>query len=632
MSIGALRGAGDTVPLTDRLSLAGIGGETSARLGAGTRDGVPSTRVVEVAGFLSEVGILALLLAELSSGDPAAARLSSAGSLALDETAGLLADSLLTVPLAVGVVDATSGSRVLVHAVDFADVQLPHAHGFTDASVLDLASSVGGHAHGVVEVADAAALLGGSVPHAVVISIASNGSGVFDTAGCEAASTTKSGVDEEAARVGIAVGRSGGDGDGFASSDALATDPGAVGVAAALTLSADLSTVSLADSIDPLAVGLRAAGSGVSGVLAASEALALSAVPFAEFRISVAGTGGDALSAGLDTLASDGVDGAAGVLLAVSEVGSVLSRAALLASSVLQAALSGGIADGSGLAGALRRAVGGGGVPVADGGASSAGGGIAAGAGGLALALSVVTGGSGIALFLGLDDSAVGAASSGVDVPLALRVTVAGRLGAVLVLALGDAAATGDLALRLSQAVRCGAHLTRGNASVGGRREHALIVIITLNGGTVANKAVLLAGHGAGAKSGFGPDAVTVRSAVALSGASRAGALAGGGSSLPHAHRGGIAGSLSADGRAGSGAHTGGGVPHAESIGDALHLSGVDVLALATASVVGAPDAHGDGFTITTTIDASTVLTAHTGVLVPDAASISGAIFRVGVE
>jgi hypothetical protein len=51
-----------------------------------------------------------------------------------------------------------------------------------------------------------------------------------------------------------------------------------------------LSAVSLADTIDPLAVGLRTTGSGVFRVLAASEALALGAVPFAELWISVAGT------------------------------------------------------------------------------------------------------------------------------------------------------------------------------------------------------------------------------------------------------------------------------------------------------------------------------------------------------
>lgn len=436
----------------------------------------------------------------------------------------------------------------MVHAVDFADIELPHAHGFADASVLDLITGVGGHAHGVVEVADAAALLGGGVPHAVVIGVAGNGSGVLDAASCEAASTAKSGVDEEAARVGIAVGRSRGDGDGFAGSDALAANPGAVGVAAALALSADLSAVSLADAVDPLAVGLRAAGGGVFGVLAASEALALGAVPFAELGISVAGAGGDAFGAGLDALAGDGVDSASGVLLAVGEVGSVLGRAAFLAGSVLQAAFSGGVADISRLAGALRRAVGGGGVPVADGGASSAGGGVAASAGGLALALSVVASGGSVALFLGGDDRAVGAAGSGVDVPLALHVTVAARLGAVLVLALGDALAGRDLALRLSQASGSGAHLAGSNASVGGRRPHALRIVIALNGGSVANEAVLLASHGAGAERGFGPDAVGVGSAVTLSGASRAGALAGSGSSLPHAHRGGVAGRLSADG------------------------------------------------------------------------------------
>jgi hypothetical protein len=120
----------------------------------------------------------------LSRGDPAAARLSSAGSLTLDETAGLLADSLLTVPLAVGVVDAAGRSGVLIDAIDFADVQLPHAHGLADASVLDLVISVGRHAHRVVEIADATALLGRGVPHAVVIGIASNRSGVLDTASC----------------------------------------------------------------------------------------------------------------------------------------------------------------------------------------------------------------------------------------------------------------------------------------------------------------------------------------------------------------------------------------------------------------------------------------------------------------
>jgi hypothetical protein len=122
VSRSALGGTSGTIPLADGLSLASIRGEARARLSADTRDGVPSARWVEVAGFLSEVSVLALLLAELSRGDPAAAGLSSAGSLTLDETAGLLADSLLTVPLAVGVVDATGRSGVLIDAIDFADV------------------------------------------------------------------------------------------------------------------------------------------------------------------------------------------------------------------------------------------------------------------------------------------------------------------------------------------------------------------------------------------------------------------------------------------------------------------------------------------------------------------------------
>lgn len=347
-------------------------------MSAHASDGVPGTRIVEVAGFLSEVSVLALLLAELSGGDPAAAGLGNAGGLTGDEATGLLADGLSGVPLTVRIVDAAGGSGVLVGAADFADVELPDAHRFADAGVLDLVGGVGGHAHGVVQVADAAALLGGGVPHAVGVSVASDRGGVLDTASGDAASATKSAVDVHAARVGLAVGRSSGDGDGFAGSDALAANPGAVGVTLALAVGADLRAVSLADTVDPFAVGLRAAGGGVFGVLAASQALALGVVPFAELGIGVAGAGGDAVSAGLDTLASDGVDSAARVLLAILEVGSVLSGAAFLASSILEAAFGGGIADLGGLSGALRRAVVGGSVPVADGGRSSASSSIAA--------------------------------------------------------------------------------------------------------------------------------------------------------------------------------------------------------------------------------------------------------------
>lgn len=73
-------------------------------------------------------------------------------------------------------------------------------------------------------------------------------------------------------------------------------------------------------------------------------------------------------------------------------------------------------------------------------------------------------------------------------------------------------------------------------------------------------------------------------------------------------------------------------VPHAECVGDTLDLSGVDVLTFTTASVVGAPGAHGDGFAITLAIDACAVLAAHTRILVPETARIGVAIERVGVE
>lgn len=242
-----------------------------------------------------------------------------------------------------------------------------------------MVGGVAGHGERGVDVAVAAALARGSVPHAVGVGGAGDGSGVLDTARCEAASEARGGVDEHAARVGDAVGRAGRNGDGFAGVDAVSTNPGAVVVAAALVFGLDLRAVGQALSIDPLAARLRAARSLVAGVLAASCAEGLGRVPLAEFLVGFAGSGGGAVLAFSDALASDGVDGASSVVLAGFEVGCVSSRATFLADSVDEAAFGCGIADGGGLARALRRAVFCGGVPRADGGGSSARSRVAAG-------------------------------------------------------------------------------------------------------------------------------------------------------------------------------------------------------------------------------------------------------------
>lgn len=246
--------------------------------------------------------------------------------------------------------------------------------------------------------------------------------------------------------------------------------------------------------------------------------------------------------------------------------------------------------------------------------------------------MGVVAGSGGIASILRGDDVAVGAASFSVDVPLALRVGVAISLGAVLVLALGAALVVGsDFAGSLSEAARDGASFAGGDAGTSGGGEHALSVLVTLILDGVADNAIGLASHLTGTDGSFSPDAVSVGTAGSLSGAGGASSLAGVGGGLPHAHAVvGFAGSLSTGGRAGSLA--GLAVPHAEGVGEALHLSGVDVHALAAACVVGAPGAEAVGLAVTLAVDTGTVLSAHTSVLVPDAASVSRAVFGVGVE
>lgn len=228
-------------------------GVARARLCAGACESVPCAGRIEVAGSFSEVSSVALLLAHRGVDVPAAARLLSAGCLTLNETASLLASGLLSVPLTVGVVDARRSSGVFLRALEAALGQFPHAHGLFDASVLDLISGVAGHRGGGVDVAIAAALTRGGVPHAVGVAVAGNGSGVLDAAGGEAASETRGSVDEHAASVGDAVSGSVGDGDGFAGADAVSTNPGAIAVASALILRLDLGAVSQALSVDPVA-------------------------------------------------------------------------------------------------------------------------------------------------------------------------------------------------------------------------------------------------------------------------------------------------------------------------------------------------------------------------------------------
>lgn len=117
VSVGALGAAGGAAPFANGGFLALVGGKTGARLCADASDGVPSAAGVEVASGLVEVGGFALLLALRCGGDPTAAGLSDAGGLAGDETASLLADGLLGVPLTFDVVDArTRGGEFLVAA------------------------------------------------------------------------------------------------------------------------------------------------------------------------------------------------------------------------------------------------------------------------------------------------------------------------------------------------------------------------------------------------------------------------------------------------------------------------------------------------------------------------------------
>ena len=634
VSARALGGAGGAIPVADSSLRALIRWESRARLRASTISGVPSARGVGDTVILSEVSVFALLLADVGSGDPAAARLFSAGGGTSDETAGSLASRLLSIPLAVDIIDARTRRGVLISALHVAVIKLPHAHGFTDASILDLISSVARHGHCGVNITATAALLRRGVPHAVGVTITSNGGGVLDTARSEATSETRGSVDEHATRVGNAVGRSSRDGDGFAGVDAVSSNPGAVRVSSALILRLNLSAVSQALSINPLAALLRTTGRFITRVvLATSAASTLRGVPFAEFLVSFTSSFSSTIFATGDALSSHGVDGATIVILAVFEVGSVSGGATFLARTVLVAAFSCGIADGFSLTTALRRAVVGVSVPSADGGRSGAGSGVAASTRSLACTFSEITSSSGFAVILGGDDVTVGAASLSVDVPLALvTVGFASSLGAVLVLALGTALVVGsDFTLSLSCAIRSGASFARSNTSTSFGGVHALRVFVTLISSSVTDEAASLASHFTRTKRSFSPDAVSVSSAISLSGASRASLLASIRSSLPHAHVVvGIAGSLSTDGGAGSLASLT--VPHAESVGEALHLSGVDVHALAATSVVGSPSTQGVGLAVTLTIDASTVLFAHTTILVPDAARVFRAVFLVVVE
>lgn len=382
-----------------------------------------------------------------------------------------------------------------------------------------------------------------------------------------------------------------------------------------------------------MAALLGAALGFITRVLTASVASTLLRVPFAEFLISTASTRSSTVFTAGDTLASDGVDRAARVLLTVFKVGSVLGRAAFLTVTINNTAFSSGIADGFSLAGALRRTVVGSRVPRADGRRGRAFSGVAASTRGLALTSSVVTGSSSFTIVLRLNKRTVSAASLSVDVPLALGISATSGLGGELVSALGRALVVSrDLALRLRSTVGGSTSFTRSNAGTRLRRVHTLRIFVTVISSGVANNTSLLASHLARTKRSFSPDAVSVSSAVTLGGASRARLLAASRRSLPHALRGSVTSSFSTNGRAGSSTGISLGAPHAESIRDTLHLSGVDVEALATTSVVGTPDAHGDGLAITLTVDTSTVLTTHTRVLVPDTARIFTTILRVGVE
>lgn len=231
----------------------------------------------------------------------------------------------------------------------------------------------------------------------------------------------------------------------------------------------------------------------VAGVVAASCAGACERIPCAERRVGVASSRSSSVFALGDALTGNRVDFAASVVLAGSEIGSVGSRASLLADSGDETAFSCSVADLSGLSSALRVAVACSGVPGADGGRAGALSGVATSAGSLAGALSVVAGSGSSASILALNESALGGASLSVGVPLAVESGIASSLRTVLVVALGDARGAREFALRLSEAVSGCASFARGNTSGGLRGEHTFRIGIAIVSGGVADDATLFA-------------------------------------------------------------------------------------------------------------------------------------------